>query len=111
LNSIYCEIHRKEAKQHQQLYYAKTVADPNRNLTPEKARARIETCRARIRKNEARIAELEEYLQIRIRSRAKQISPVFNFLGNLQTAEEMPTLTSNYRFAGKLANLKTVKLC
>ena len=63
LNSIYCEIHRKEAKQHQQLYYAKTVADPNRNLTAEKARVRIETCRARIRKNEARIAELEKYLQ------------------------------------------------
>jgi hypothetical protein len=47
----------------QKLYYAKTVANPNRNLTPEKARARIETCRARIRKNEARIAELEEYLR------------------------------------------------
>ncbi len=63
LNSIYCEKHHKKAKQHMRLYYAKTVADPNRNLTPEKARERIETCRARIRKNEARIAELEEYLQ------------------------------------------------
>jgi hypothetical protein len=63
LNSIYCEKHHKKAKQSLQLYLAKTAADPNRNLTPEKARAHIETCRARIRKNESRIAELEEYLR------------------------------------------------